>query len=514
MPEPKDYARRLVKGSSIIFAALVVAGIFGLVLRMFLARSLSVFDYGMFYLIFALVSFLVIFRDLGLNLALTKFIPEFILKKQFGKVKSSIVITILFQMLFALPITLVLFFFSDQISVAIAGTASASIIVKILGIWFFAMIFFHVFRSAFQGLQDPVPYATMEVFYILLTFLLVVFSVRIFHLGVSGVALAYLISVPILLTTWLGITWKRHPQIFKEKVHIEKPIIKKMFRFALPVFIGGIGGIILGHMDTIMIGVFHTPTEVGLYQVAQPITFLILYFPAALGVVLLPITSEIWARREKRLLGQALHPILKFSAMIIIPAVFVLIAFPDVVLRSVFGPSYVLAAMTLQILTAAMIASTLFAILQSIAAGIGKPIIITEVVGAMACLNFIVNLVLIPLYGIVGAAVATFISSLVGLFLLHYLLRKFVRFTAPISSLSKTIVAGLLTLLFILGLKSIIVLYPWWLEAIVVVVPSLLLYTGLILAMRTICRKDLELLRGVVPIPKRLARIIERIVKD
>ena len=74
--------------------------------------------------------------------------------------------------------------------------------------------------------------------------------------------------------------------------------------------------------------------------------------------------------------------------------------------------------------------------------------------------------------------------------------------------------AGLLTLLLVLGLKSVIVLSPWWLEFLVVVPPSLLLYTGLILATRAIRRKDVELLMGVAPIPKRLARIIERIVRD
>lgn len=513
MPEPKEYARRLVKGSAIIFTALVVAGIFGLVLRMFLARSLSVFDYGLFYLVFTLVSFFILFRDLGLNSALTKFIPEFMIKKQFDKVKSLIVITTLFQILFALPISLVLILFSDQIAIAIAGTASASVLIKIFGVWFFVMLFFHVFRSAFQGFQDPVPYAAMEIFYILLTSALVVLSISVFNLGVIGAALAYLIGAIILVIAWWGITWKRQPKVFREKVQVEKPLVKKMFKFALPVFIGSTAGLVLGYTDTLMIGIFRGPTEVGLYQAAQPLTFLISYFAAALCIVLLPMISEIWAKREKELLAQAMHSILKFSTIIIIPAVFVFMALPDVILRSFFGPSYVLAAVTFQILTAAVIASTLFSILQSIAAGIGKPMVTTVVVGVMACLNFITNLIFIPIYGIVGAAVTTFVSGLVGLILLNYLLRKSVKFTVPIASLSKTILAGLLTLLFILVLKPIFGSYPWWFGAIIVVVLSLPLYIGLILVMKIMSKGDLELLDSILPIPKRLVKIFERFVK-
>lgn len=497
-----------------MFGALVVAGVIGLLLRMFLTRSLSVFDYGLFYLIFAFVSFLALFRDLGLDSALPKFIPEFMLRKQFSKIKSSMAITTCLHMLFALPITLVLFFFSDQIAVAIAGTVGASIIVKILGIWFFAMIFFHVLRFSFQGFQDPVPYSVMEVFYPLLTFFLVVLSVRIFNLGVDGVALGYLISVPILVITWLGIIWKRHPQVLEGKVQIEKPLIKKILRFALPVFIGGIGGVILGHMDTIMIGLFHNPVEVGLYQGALPLTALISYFPSALGVVLVPMISEIWARREKKLLGQALCSTLKFSFIIVIPAVFVLMSFPDVVIGSVFGPDYVPAALTLQILTAAVIVTTLHVILSSVAMGVGKTIIITKVVGAMACANFIGNLILIPAYGIAGAAIATFISSLVGLFVMVYLVRQFVKFTLPTSALIKTLVAGMVMLFLIFAFKQVIVLPPWWLETIVAVIPSLLCYVVLILIMGAIQRQDLMLLKEILPVPKKLIKIAERLARD
>lgn len=504
-----------MKGSTVVFLALLIAGLMGLVLRMFLTRSLSVSDYGLFYLVFALISFISLFRDLGLNSALTKYIPEFMLKRQFGKVRSSIAIVVLIQTLVALPITIVLFIFSDQVALAVTGTVNASIVIKFLGLWFFLMVFFHAFRSAFRGFQNMVTYALMEVMYIVVTFLMVFSSVRIFNLGVDGVALGYIASASILVILWLVIFRIKCLRILKEKLRIKKPLIKKMLVFALPILIGGIGGIILAHTDTIMIGIFRNSEEVGLYQAAQPLTFLLSYFAAALGVVLLPMTSELWARRKKKVISQAMHFLVKFSFIFIVPAVFVFMAFPDTVLRAFTGKvEYLAAALTLQILTAAVIASTLFAILHSISVGVGKPIVITKVVGAMACLNFVTNLVLIPLYGIAGAAVATFISGLVGLFLLYYLLRKFVRFTVPISSLSKTIVAGLLTLLFILSLKSIIVLYPWWLEAIVVVPPSLLLYAGLILAMRAIRRQDLELLKGVVPIPKRLVRIMERIVRD
>jgi len=513
VPEPKDYARRLVKGSSIVFVALVVAGFIGILMRMFLLRSLSLVDYGLFYATFTFISFITLFRTVGLNDALAKYTPEFMLNKQYGKIRSSMAILMLFQVLLTLPITLALVFLSDPISTVICGTSAAAPIFKILGLWFFVMLFFHVFRSAFQGFQDPVTYASMEIAYILITFLCVFFASRVF-LGAEGAAIGFFIGAVILVILWLAVFKKKYSHVLIGKIKIEKLVIKKITLFALPVFIGGIGGIVLSYTDTIMLSMMRGPGEVALYQAAQPLAQLLTYFPAALGVILLPMTSELWAKREKELLGQALHFIMKFSFIIIIPAVFVFMAFPDTVIRSFAGVDYLPAVLTLQILTVAVIASTLLAILHCVASGIGKPIIATKVIGTIAVLNLIGNLLLIPRYGTAGAALTTFISGLVGLSLTLYLMRKLVKFTLPALPLFKTIVAGLLALFFILLLKSVITLTPWWLKFIVVVAPGLLFYAVVILAIHTIDERDLGLLKAVVPIPKRLIKIIGRFARE
>lgn len=58
MPESKVYAKRLVKGSAIVFTSLIATELVAFLLRMFLARSLSVAEYGLFYAVFTVFSFL------------------------------------------------------------------------------------------------------------------------------------------------------------------------------------------------------------------------------------------------------------------------------------------------------------------------------------------------------------------------------------------------------------------------------------------------------------------------
>jgi O-antigen/teichoic acid export membrane protein len=149
--------------------------------------------------------------------------------------------------------------------------------------------------------------------------------------------------------------------------------------------------------------------------------------------------------------------------------------------------------------------------------GIGKPIINTKVVALMGGFNLMGNLLMVPIYGIEGAAVTTIITYLIGFFLMLYFARKFIRFTLPSSSLLKALTGGLITLLFIFDLKSIIksiILLSPWLELFVVMIPSLLFYLVWILATRALTKDDLRLVGEVIPLTKRFAGIARRFTKS
>lgn len=511
LPNPTSYAKRLAKGSAIIFTAFIASELIGLFLRMFLARSLTVAEYGLFYAVFALISFFILFRDLGLGTALVKYIPEFTVRKQFAEIKSSITSVLLFQAAFGLIVSAVLFIFSDQIALAIFRTLDASLLLRILSTWFFVAIFYTLAQATFQGFQNMPAYASINFFNLLSVLLLAVLFLGVWGLGISGVAFAYLIAAAVVGLFSLSFLIRGYRHVFQEKASITRPLLKKLLIFALPIFVGSIGSLILSYTDTIMITVFRTLPEVGFYQAAQPTAHILWYFPMALTVVLFPMISELWARRERKLLGEALHFLTKFSFILIMPAAFILIAFPEVVINLLFGPGYLAGATALQILSGAAIIVAPYAILANTMAGIGRPVIITKVVTLMACFNLVGNLVLIPRYGIEGAAVTTFVSYLIGLALMFYCARKFIRFTIPSSPLFKTIVGGVLTLLLIFGLKSILVLSPWP-EAFAVMIPGLVFYGLWILATKTITKDDLRLIKEIVPVPRWLGRAAEKFV--
>jgi O-antigen/teichoic acid export membrane protein len=510
MAEIESYARRFFKGSAVVLIALVASGFVGFLLRVLLARTLSVAEYGLFYAVFSLVSIFGMFRDIGVGQALVKYIPEFTVSEQFDEVKSSMAILITVQILLTFPIGMTLFFMSDRIALTVFGTQGASQVIKILGIWFFAMTFFYTFQPTFQGFQNMPMYACMEFCSIFFVLIFAIVFLDILHLGLGGVALAYLASSFALAILGLAIFLRIYPHVLKGKARITKQLILKLLKFSLPIFLSGLGIFVLTYTDTIMIAIFRSMEEVGFYQAAQPAARALWYLPMAVTVVLFPMISELWVRREEQLLSQTLFFVIKFSFVLIVLPALVLMTFPEIFLRLFFGPAYLPGSLALQILAGAMVVNALYAILSYTMAGIGKPVVTTKVVAIMASLNVIMNLLLIPAYGVGGAAAATFASQFIGLLLMLHYAMKHVEFSMPTLSILKTIWGGLLTMLIIFGLKSIVELPPWF-ELLIVMAPSLLFYIAWIILTKTLTPKDLELLEKVGLPLKSIAKRFRRI---
>ena len=78
----RNYARHFVQSSMFVFM-LQIAGVFiGYLLRLTLTRTMTVEEYGLLYAVMAFTGIFILFRDLGLNSAMIKFIPEFLYRKE------------------------------------------------------------------------------------------------------------------------------------------------------------------------------------------------------------------------------------------------------------------------------------------------------------------------------------------------------------------------------------------------------------------------------------------------
>jgi hypothetical protein len=96
---------------------------------------------------------------------------------------------------------------------------------------------------------------------------------------------------------------------------------------------------------------------------------------------------------------------------------------------------------------------------------------------------------------------------------LFYYAKEHIQLTVPVSSMIKSILGGGLILIFILGLKAILVLSTWC-EAVIVGGLSFVLYAMWILVTRTITKSDLKIIPRIIPLPKWLVRAANKFLRD
>ena len=485
-----NYTKTAVKGALTVIIISAIAAVFGYLVRLVMARTLSVEDFGLFYAVFAFLGLFGIFKTLGFDKALIKFIPEFLHEKKYDELKSSILYAAIIQLITSLITILIVYFLSDYLAKNYFHNEKASLVLILMAISFMFDSFTQVLKFSFQGFKKMSYFSGIDLVRMIIILIVILIGSWL-NYDILGPVLAYIIS-PAILTIIFGLLLiKVFPQFTKSKFTFQKTLFKKISRYGIFVLATSFAGFILWYTDTIMITYFLGLTSVALYNVALPTAKLFLYFPRAFGGIFLPLTSEFWAKKENGLLIAGVEALYKYSAIIIIPAVFIVFSFSDLIISIFFGSNYAEAGNTLKILIIGMIFAAINGISINIFSGIGKPEINSKIVYSTAAFNFISNLALIPLWGINGAALSTTLSYFIMMVMGLVYTRRFIDPKLPIWIWAKTIFAGLLMVAVIYALKNLLFLNIWIESAIILLVSSII-YISLLFLLKTISVKELK----------------------
>lgn len=197
---------------------------------------------------------------------------------------------------------------------------------------------------------------------------------------------------------------------------------REYMQFGMPLALSGLIAQWLLQLDTVMIGFFGNAADVGSYFAASRIIKMVLIFPAALGVLLLPNFVKSLNRGENARADAG--RIVRQLAVVMLPGLVLLIMYPGEVLRIAVGGRYTNAAPALRWLAAYAILATIRVIPLTVAKARDQPRIVLYASLINLGANVILNTVLIPKsilgykmagLGIEGAAIATLTAQAIAL---------------------------------------------------------------------------------------------------
>jgi O-antigen/teichoic acid export membrane protein len=180
---------------------------------------------------------------------------------------------------------------------------------------------------------------------------------------------------------------------------------------ALPFALAGIIGRLYSYSDSIIMSKLLTPMDMGWWSVPYKITFAFQFIPVALSASVYPAMSSL-SLTEPTKVGELFVKAWKYLFVIVFPLSFGLSAVAEPVITRLYGAAFLPSVLVLRILLISLIFSYLSIISGALLNATGHQKTQTTILAMALGSNILLNIFLIPAYGIVGAASAALFSNI------------------------------------------------------------------------------------------------------
>lgn len=182
-------------------------------------------------------------------------------------------------------------------------------------------------------------------------------------------------------------------------------------RSAAPLALSTVSVAVTTQVDVVMLGVLHGESaEVGIYRVAAQVALLVGFALQAANAVLSPELSRLHALGDRRRLQKVATASARAVTALALPIAAIFVVFGGEVMSLAFGSAYAAGASMLAVLTVAQLFNAACGSVGLLLNMSGFERETAKAVTVAAILNLLLNTALIPLYGPIGAAIATAVS--------------------------------------------------------------------------------------------------------
>jgi O-antigen/teichoic acid export membrane protein len=419
-----NHLKSFIHGSAVSMVGVGVLGILNYLIRKILSDSLTQQEFGFFYSVMAVVMMVMVFVDLGLGQAVVILIARSLAgndKLDAGKVYT---INLLIKLGLSLPVFLVMALFAPTLNQVFWEYPEGSVALYVL----LLLIPFQAIQSAPMSVM--IACKAFGIRNILdcvkagLTLAGIVLLVRVY--GLAGVSWVFVLSGA--LTFFWGAHWVRRKNIHLQPLgNLHFSNVKTIFSLSSWIAISTAGISVMYYMDTVCLTWLKDLESVALYNIALPIMQIaqsFFVFPA----VFTPYATEMWHHGDYRGLKRSC---IMGNLLMLATLPFFIIAGHyggAFIIRLLFSAEYEAAAPAVTILWCGMVFFAMAGFNMNVLNCSGRQRLAALMIIACIIVNFILNVIFIPGFDYVGAALATAITYLImalcSIVILLVMLRK------------------------------------------------------------------------------------------
>ena len=417
--------RAIAKNTSVQIIGKTISTILGLIAIGIMTRALGVEKFGWYVTATGFLQFVGIFSDFGFTAITAKMLsePEFDKTKLLNNLFTWRFLTALFFQGLA-PLVILLFPYPAPIKVAVA----------IMALSFFAISVNQIFIGYCQSALKMAVQVTGEILgRIVLVAGLLLISVKNYgFLPAMGV----ITLASVIYTFYL---WKKTPAV---KFSIDKDISKTIFQKIWPTATTVIFNAFYLQGDRVILPLYSPQTDVAIYGAAYRILDVITQSAWMIMGIMMPLVTFAWARNLTEEFKKKYQMSLDLVSLFLIPMIAGIIVLAGPIMTLVAGKEFADSGRILQFLSIAILGIAFGNIFGYMALAIDRQRQAMWIYFSDAVLTTIAYFILIPRYGIYGAAMAAIFSELYAGLGLMLLANHYAKFIPSFKTLGKIILAS------------------------------------------------------------------------
>lgn len=398
----------LAKSSVIVLMGVILSKVLAYVYRILIARHYGPETYGLFSLAIMATGWILVLVVLGLDQGLLRYIAIYRGKRKNLEIPSlyKSVLTIVF--ITSIVGGSLLFLFSDLLAIKVFSEPNLAIFLKLFSISIpltaITGIILVVAEAHEQiGIHTFLSKILPNVFRVATIIVLIIFGI-----GQNSIPISYLVSGFVALFASYVIIEKYSTKLSGSK--IKWALFNKVFLYSWPLMFFTLAASVFFWTDTFFIGIYRSVEDVGIYNAAIPIAFLLMVSIELFIHLLFPIITKEYALGRMNIVGALSKQVGKWILIITIPLFALLVLFPGAFINILFGTDYLPAANALRILVVGTLVASVLDVSRQLLFMKGKSKLILLDIIAMVVVNILLNALLIPKYGLEGAGISTAIS--------------------------------------------------------------------------------------------------------
>jgi len=406
-----DYADRILKGGGSVFSGSLIAKAVGFALQVVLGRSFGKTLYGVYSYGLSILRIVRELGTLGLQNGVVRFGAEHHESGDEAKLKGTFLAVGGLGLGAGLLLTTTFYFSAPWLTETVLENTTDPLIFRLFAVGLPFYILTYLGSRMARALGKMRVDVLLDSILQPALFLLFTGVLLLFGQGFTAALYAFLASTMLAAGASVYAIYRLFPPLFSSLSPTFD--LRRLLRFSLPIVGVSLASMGLAQADRIMLGPLAGEDAVGLYTAASKMSVQLRFVLFALTAAFSPVISELYHSDRLEALDQLYADTVRWIAVGTLPLAVVLIVFaPDIM--ALFGSDFREGAILLRLLAVAYI-------VVAGSGSVGHMLQMSDhqdfafgVNASMAVANVALNWVLIQWYGVVGAALATGASHILG----------------------------------------------------------------------------------------------------